>query len=140
MLCIAAFVVLLVLAAVSAKYRRLLRRAWGCVTRKMTFRPCDTTFRQDVKDSLLAPLALRSPRLVAPASVLIEVIAWIMVISLVVSVYIVFRSGVNLVVYGTCNKADPAACSLSSTQGCAIGSNHPTFGVAAARRRHRCRA
>ncbi|GAB95456.1 hypothetical protein KILIM_020_00240 [Kineosphaera limosa NBRC 100340] len=128
MLCIAAFIVLLFLAAVSAKYRRLLRRAWSCVTRRVTFRPCDTTFRQDVKDSLLAPLALRAPRLVAPASVAIEVVAWVMVLSLVVSLYIVARSGLNLAVYGTCDKADPAACSLSATQGCGIGSARPGFG------------
>lgn len=128
MLCIAAFIVLLFLSAVSAKYRRLLGRAWSCVTRKVTFRPCDTTFRQDVKDSLLAPLALRSPRLVGPASVAIEVVAGVMVLSLVVSLYIVLRSGLNLAVYGTCDKADPAACSLSATQGCGIGTGRPGFG------------
>lgn len=127
MLCIAAFVVLLVLSAVSAKYRRLLRRAWGCVSRKLTFRPCDTTFREDVKNSLLAPLALRSPRLVKPASIAIEATAWVMVLSLVVSGYIVARSGLNLVAYGTCNKQNPQACSLSATQGCSIDAQTPGF-------------
>lgn len=127
MLCIAAFIVLLVLGAVSAKYRKLLRRAWSCVARKVTFRPCDTSFRQDVKDSMLAPLALRAPRLVGPASVLIEVVAWVMVVSMVLSLYIVARSGLYLTVYGTCNKVNPEACSLSSTQACGIGSAQPSF-------------
>lgn len=127
MVCIAAFVVLLVLSAVSAKYRTLLRRAWGCVSRKVTFRPCDTTFREDVKNSLLAPLALRSPRLVRPASIAIEATAWVMVLSLVVSGYIVARSGLNLVAYGTCNKQNPQACSLSATQGCSIDAQTPGF-------------
>ncbi|QZN87049.1 hypothetical protein [Cellulomonas sp. C5510] len=127
MLCVAAFVVLLVLGAVSAKYRALLRRAWGCVSRRVTFRPCDTSFREDVKNSLLAPLALRSPRLVRPASIAIEVTAWAMVLSLVVSGYVVARSGLNLVAYGTCNKENPQACSLSATQGCSIDSQTPTF-------------
>lgn len=127
MVCIAAFVVLLVLSAVSAKYRRLLRRAWGCFSRKVTFRPCDTTFREDVKNSLLAPLALRSPRLVRPASVAIEVTAWVMVLSLVISGYIVVRSGLNLVAYDTCNKQNPQACSLSATQGCSIDAQTPGF-------------
>ncbi|MDO5699125.1 MAG: hypothetical protein Q4G51_14255 [Dermatophilus congolensis] len=128
MLCIAAFIVLLFLAAVSAKYRKMLRRAWDCVARKATFRPCDTSFRQDITDSILAPVALRSPRMVKPAAFLIEVVAWLMVISLFVSLYIVARSGLNLMVYGTCDKADPAACSLSSTQGCGIGTGRPGFG------------
>ena len=95
MLCIAAFFVLLVLSAVSAKHRKMLGRAWGCFSRKVTFRPCDTTFREDVENSLLAPLALRSPRLVKPASVAIEVSAWVMVISMVVSLYIVVVSGLT---------------------------------------------
>jgi hypothetical protein len=38
MLCVVAFVVVLVLSAVSAKYRKLLGRAWGCAWRKITFR------------------------------------------------------------------------------------------------------
>ena len=127
MVCIAAFVVLLVLSAVSAKYRTLLRRAWGCVSRKVTFRPCDTTFREDVTNSLLAPLALRSPHLVRPASIALEATAWVMVLSLVVSGYIVAQSGLNLVAYGTCNKQNPQACSLSATQGCSIDAQTPSF-------------
>lgn len=128
MLCIVAFFVVLVLSAVSAKYRKLLGKAWGCFSRRVTFRPCDSTFRDEVKDQLLAPLALKAPRLVAPASVGIEVVAWLMGLSLVWSLYIVAVSGLNLAVYGTCNKQDPAACSLSSTQGCGIGSGKPSFG------------
>lgn len=127
MLCIVAFFVVLVLSAVSAKYRKLLGRAWGCFSRRVTFRPCDGTFRDEIKDSMLAPLALRNPKLVAPASVGIEVVAWLMMASLVVSVYIVARSGLYLAAYGTCDKVDPVACSLSSTQGCGIGAAQPTF-------------
>ncbi len=127
MLCIVAFFVVLVLSAVSAKYRKLLGRAWGCFSRRVTFRPCDSTFREEIKDSLLAPVALRSPRLVGPASVGIEVVAWVMMASLVISLYIVARSMLYLGVYGTCDKVDPVACSLSSTQGCGIGAAQPTF-------------
>lgn len=114
MLCIVAFVVVLVLSAVSAKYRKLLGRAWGCVWRRVTFRPCDTTFRDDVKSSMLAPLAVRAPGLVKPASIAIEVAAWLMVLSLIVSLFIVGRSGLNLFVYGTCDKQDAQSCSLAA--------------------------
>ncbi len=126
MLCIVAFVVILVLSAVSAKYRRLLGKAWSCVVRRVTFRPCDTTFRDDVKTSLLAPLAVRAPRLVRPASIAIEVIAWVMVLSFVVSLYIVGRSGLNLYVYGTCDKQDGQSCSLAA-QMCSIDGGEPGF-------------
>lgn len=114
MLCIVAFFVVLVLSAVSAKYRKLLGRAWGCFWHRVTFRACDTTFREDVKNSLLAPLAVRSPRLVKPASIAIEVVAWIMVLSLVLSLYILGRSGLNLFVYGTCDKQNGQSCSLAA--------------------------
>lgn len=126
MVCVVAFIVVLVLSLVSAKYRALLGRAWGCVWRKVTFRPCDTTFREDVKSSLLAPLALRRPRWVRPASLAIEVVAWIMVLSLVVSVYLLARSGLNLFVYGTCDKQDTQACALAA-ESCSIGGADPAF-------------
>ncbi|MCT9821175.1 hypothetical protein N3K63_12895 [Microbacterium sp. W1N] len=126
MLCIVAFVVILVLSAVSAKYRRLLGKAWSCVSRRVTFRSCDTSFRDDVKNSLLAPLAVRSPRLVKPASIAIEVLAWVMVLSFIVSLYIVGRSGLNLYVYGTCDKQDGQSCSLAA-QMCSIDAGTPGF-------------
>ncbi|MCL1801635.1 MAG: hypothetical protein FWG25_09805, partial [Promicromonosporaceae bacterium] len=126
MVCIAAFLVLLVLGAVSAKYRVLLKKAWYCVTRRVTFRPCDTTFGEDLKNSILAPLALRAPRWVKPASIAISVFAWVMVISTVVSLYVLARSGLNLAVYGTCNKHHAEACTLAAAS-CSIGVEHPTF-------------
>jgi hypothetical protein len=126
MLCIAAFIVLLVLSAVSAKYRKLLGRAWNCTLHRVTFRACDTTFREDIKSSILAPVAVRAPRLVKPASITIEVLAWVMVLSMVVSLYIVGRSGLNLFVYGTCDKQNAQACTLSS-QACSIDAAQPGF-------------
>ncbi|WP_298744944.1 hypothetical protein [uncultured Microbacterium sp.] len=132
MVCVVAFLVVLVLSAVSAKYRALLGRAWGCVWRKVTFRPCDTTFREDVKSSLLAPLAIRHPRWVKPASVAIEIVAWLMVLSLIVSLYLLGRSGLNLFVYGTCDKQDTQACALAA-ESCSIDGGTPTFGDSLAR-------
>lgn len=126
MVCIVAFLVVLVLSAVSAKYRKLLGKAWGCFSRRVTFRACDSSFRDDVKSSVLAPLAIRAPRLVKPASIAIEVLAWIMVLSLVVSLYLLGRSGVNLFVYGTCDKQDTQACTLAA-QACSIGGSEPGF-------------
>lgn len=126
MVCIVAFFVVLVLSAVSAKYRKLLGKAWGCVWRRVTFRPCDTTFRDDVKSSLLAPLALRHPHLVKPASIAIEITAWVMVLSLIVSLYLLGRSGLNLFVYGTCDKQNAQSCSLAAEM-CSVDAGTPGF-------------
>lgn len=126
MLCIVAFFVVLVLSAVSAKYRKLLGKAWGCTWRRITFRPCDTTFKEDIKNTMLAPLAVKNPKLVKPASIAIEVTAWVMMITLIISIYFLLRSGLNLMVYGTCDKEDAAACTLTS-EVCSIDSQTPGF-------------
>ena len=126
MFCIAAFIVLLVMGAVSAKYRRFARIAWGCAVRRVTFRPCDTTFKQDLKDHLLAPIAVRTPRLVKPASVGLEVVAWLVILTTVWSGYTVVKSGLNLYVYGTCNKENAESCTLGA-EACAIPDQTPTF-------------
>ncbi len=126
MVCVVAFVVVLIGSAVSARYRRLLGRAWGCVWRRVTFRACGTTFRQDVTSSLLAPLAVRHPRLVRPAGIAIEVTAWLMAVTMVVSLYLLGRSGLNLFVYGTCDKQDGQSCSLASEM-CSIDGGTPGF-------------
>ena len=126
MVCVVAFFVLLVLSAVSAKYHKFLGAGWHCFTHRVTFRACDTTFRDDVKNRMLAPLAVRSPGLVKPASIAIEVVAWIMVLSLIVSLYLVGRSGLNLFVYGTCDKQNAQACSLGA-QACSIDGGDPGF-------------
>lgn len=126
MLCIVAAIFVFVFAIFSARYRRLVGRAWSCMWHRVTLRPCDTSFREDVKNAILAPVALRAPRLVKPASATIEVMAWITVLTLVVSVYIVGRSGLNFFVYGTCDKQDAQACTLSS-ESCSIDSVDPAF-------------
>ncbi len=126
MFCIGAFIVLVVLSIVSARYRKMLGKAWGCVARRVTFRPCDTTFKQDVKDHLLAPLAIRSPRLVKPASIALEVVAVLIVVTTVLSLYFVLRAGLNLWVYNTCDKEDSQSCSLGA-QACSIQQSTPSF-------------
>lgn len=126
MFCIAAFIVLLVLGAFSARYRRYLSRAWGCTVRRVTFRPCDTSFSQDVRDRLLAPVAAWRPGLVRPAALAIEIGALLIVITTVWSLYVVAKGGLNLWVYGTCDKADPQGCSLGA-EACSIGDATPSF-------------
>jgi hypothetical protein len=126
MFCIAAFIVLLVMSAVSARYRCYLGRAWRCVARRVTFRPCDTSFKQDMTDRLLAPIAVRSPALVRPAGIALEVVAVLIIASTLWSGYTVVKSGLNLYVYGTCNKQDSASCSLGA-EACAIPNVAPSF-------------
>ncbi len=56
MLCIASFIVFLILGVFSGYYRALAKKAWQCVGRRITFRPCDTSFADDVKGKLFGKM------------------------------------------------------------------------------------
>jgi len=114
MFCIAAFIVLAVISIFSARYRKLAKKAWGCTIRRVTFRPCDTSFKDETKNKLLSHVAKRTPKLVKSADVGIEIASFAFVVLTIWSLIVVLESGLNLFVWGTCNPADASSCSLSS--------------------------
>ncbi|HEY0260074.1 MAG TPA: hypothetical protein VGC18_09520 [Lacisediminihabitans sp.] len=114
------------MGAFSARYRKYIRKAWNCTFRRVTFRACDTSFKQDVKDRLLAPVAARRPGLVRPASIGLEVISILLVLTTIWSGYTVVKSGLNLYVYGTCNKENSESCTLGA-ESCSVADPNPTF-------------
>jgi hypothetical protein len=126
MFCIAAFIILLLVGIVSAKYRRYVGKAWRCVWRKVTFRPCDTSFKEEFKGRLLARVAIKKPRLVKPAGIGLEIVSWLIVILTVWSLFVAVKSGVNLYVYSTCNPSNAASCSLGG-ETCSIETNQLNF-------------
>lgn len=126
MFCIAAFVILLIISIFSAKYRNMAKKAWGCVAHRLTLRPCDTNFKQELKAKLLAHVAVRKPQYLKAASIAIEVAAFMVVALTVWSLYVVVKSGLNLYVYGTCNPSNAESCSIGA-EACSISSAKPSF-------------
>ncbi len=126
MLCIAAFIVFLVLGIFSAAYRKLAGRAWYCVLRRVTFRPCDINFKEEVKGKLLGKFVFSHPRVAKFLSKWIDWLAAIFVVLTVWSVIAVLLSGLNLMVYDTCNPRDAESCSLGG-EACSIGTTEPGF-------------
>jgi hypothetical protein len=114
MFCIAAFIVLAVISIFSASYRKLAGKAWSCTMRRVTFRPCDTSFKEETKNKLLSHVAKKTPRLVKAADIGIEIASFLLVILTIWSLLVVIESGLNLYVWGTCNPSDASSCSLSS--------------------------
>ena len=106
MFCIAAFVVLFICGIFSAAYRKLARKAWHCVLRRITFRPCDINFSEEMKGKLLGKIILIHPRLARFLDRWIDVFAWIFAILSIWSLAAVSLAGLNLLIYDTC---DPAA-------------------------------
>ncbi len=114
MFCIAAFIVLAIISIFSASHRKLAKKAWSCTLRRVTLRPCDSSFKEETKNKLLARVANRSPRMVKAADVSIEVASFIFVVLTIWSLLSVIMSGVNLFVWGTCTPNNASSCSLSS--------------------------
>jgi hypothetical protein len=126
MFCIAAFVVLFFCGIFSAAYRESAKKAWHCVMRRITFRPCDINFSEEMKGKLLGRIILSHPRLARFLDRWIDVFAWIFAILSVWSLSAVSLAGLNLLIYDTCSPGNPEGCSLSG-DACSIASYRPGF-------------
>ncbi len=113
MFCIAAFIVFAVLALFSARYRPLAGKAWYCVWRRVTFRPCDIAFGDELKARILAKVVVRWPTLVRPIDRSLDWLAFAFVALSIWSLVAVANSGLNLWVYDTCDPSSAESCSLS---------------------------
>lgn len=127
MLCIAAFIVFALIGIFSAKYRGFAKEAWSCTAKRITFRPCDSSFGDKVKNKMLAKVLLKQPKLVKPADIAINVAAFLIVILTIWSLLVIVKSGLNLFVYGTCDYHNSQSCALNTTKACSIDTPDPTF-------------
>ncbi len=113
MFCIAAFLVFGILAIFSATYRPLAKQAWHCVLRRVSFRPCDINFSDEVRGRLIGKLVFRHPRVAKFLDRWLDWISFAFVALSVWSVLYLAVAGLNLWVYGTCNPGNVESCSLS---------------------------
>ncbi len=121
MLCIAAFIVFSILGIFSASYRKLAKKGWYCVMRKLTFRPCDINFSEELKGKMLGKLIFTHPKLANLLSRFANVFAFVFVILTIWSTLYVAQAGLNLYVYDTCNPQNVESCSLGG-EACGIDS------------------
>lgn len=127
MFCIAAFIVLAIISIFSASHRKLAKKAWNCTMRRITFRPCDTSFKEEAKSKLLSHVAKRTPKLVKVADVGIEIASFALVILTIWSILSVLNSGLNLFVWGTCTPSQASSCGLGA-ETCSIDKAQKSFG------------
>lgn len=130
MVCIAAFIILILAGVVIAflsifkrdlgrKYLKVLKKSWHCFSRHLTFRKCDTNFQDDVKTALLKKVALKKPQLIKPLSKVIEIASVLIVVITVWSLVEGVKAGLALWTLGTCNVSHPASCALGA-ESCSI--------------------
>ena len=103
MFCILALIVFSILGIFSATHRALARQALDCVFRRVTFRPCNTDFKEKIKNKILAKLLNRSDLTARLFNKHFELLSWIFFILMVVSTVWVVRGGHNYYLYGSCN-------------------------------------
>ncbi len=119
MFCIAAFIVFAVLAVFSASFRPLAAKAWYCVLRRVTFRPCDISFSEEMKGKLLGKLIFTHPRFARFLNRWIDWLSFAFVVASIWSLAYVANAGLNLWVYDTCDPRSAESCSLSG-EACGI--------------------
>jgi hypothetical protein len=126
MFCIAAFMIFSVIGIFSARYRTLAIRAWGCTARRLTFRPCEIGFKEELKSQLLSYFIVRRPRLAHFLDRSIEILALVFVVLMLWSTATVATSALNLYVYDTCNPGGVQSCALGG-EACSINSKKLGF-------------
>ncbi len=125
MVCIAAFIVLCLISVfvgilsifrrdIGSKYWKTFKKAWACVFTKLKFQKCETNFKSDIKNSLLAKVVIKHPKAVKPLGIAIEVGAVLIVLLTIWSLVFSIRAGLSLLVFGNCDMTSPDACSQSS--------------------------
>ncbi len=137
MVCIAAFIILLIVGIfvafisifkpkVGKRYLKTLKKSWGCFGKRLTLQKCETGFGDDVKNTVLSKLVLKNPKLVKPASVAIEVASILVVVITVWSLVEGAKASLALWTLGTCNVQHPDSCALGA-EVCSIdGSGEPS--------------
>lgn len=135
MVCIAAFIILILVGLVVAflsifnrdlgkKYLSLLKKSWYCFSKKVRLQKCDTNFQEDVKTMLLKKVVLKHPKWVKPLSNAIEVASILIVVITIWSVVEGAKAGMALWVFGTCNVSQPSSCALGA-ESCSIDAEDP---------------
>jgi hypothetical protein len=132
MLCILAFIIFLILFPILGffpEYRRLFRRSWACVFKKVTLQPCDINLGEELKNKLLGKLFFKYPKVAKFLDKTLAFWAILFVIINIWSLWTVINSGLNLYVYDTCDPQTGESCSLSG-EACGVASNSLTLGQA----------
>ena len=135
MVCIAAFIILALIGVfvagisifkpkVGKAYLKALKKAWGCLWKKVRLQKCETGFKDDVKNTLLSRVMLKHPKWVKPLSIVIEVLSVVVVLVAIWAILTAIKSLLALWALGSCNVTKPSACSLGA-EVCSIDESEP---------------
>lgn len=116
MLCFVALFVLAALSLFSAKYRPLAARAFQCVVKKATLRPCDTGLDEEIKAASIAGIMKISPPAAAFTNRHFEALSVIFTLLFFASIIFTLQGFANFVIYGNCNGPEGGFCIYNGLQ------------------------
>lgn len=136
MVCVAAFIILALVGVfvagisifkpkIGKAYLKAMKKAWGCLWKKVRLQKCETGFKDDIKNSLLSKVIIKHPKMVKPLSILIETVSVIIVVVTVWAILTAIKSLLALWVLGSCNVTKPSACTLGA-EICSIDESEPS--------------
>ena len=103
MACLIALIIFGILGIFSASHRVLAKEAFVCVFKRVTFRPCNTGFKEKIKGKILSKIITRSTFLARMVNKHYEILSWIFFLLMLGSTVWVFQGVYNFYVYGSCN-------------------------------------
>lgn len=103
MICVIALIVFGILGIFSAKHRIIAKEAFECVFRRLTLRKCETGLDKRLKAQITGKLMKSWPRTGRQVYKHFELISWIFLIMLLVSIFFSAQGLYNVVKFGNCN-------------------------------------
>ena len=112
-ICIVTLITFSILGIFSVRYRKLAIESFKCVSRMITFRPCETKLDEKIKSKLTTKLMKRSPALAKFFYKNFKFLSWIFTISFFASLIYSGYGIYNLLVYGNCSPGSGNACVIN---------------------------
>ncbi|MFH1770628.1 MAG: DsbA family protein [archaeon] len=106
MICVIALIVFGVLGIFSASHRIIAKEAFECVFRRLTLRKCETGLDKRLKAQITGKLMKGWPSLGRQIYKHFELISWMFLILLLVSIFFAGQGIYRFAVYGNCNGTD----------------------------------
>ena len=103
MFCFIAFAVLAIMGLFSSTHWQLAKEAFSCIGRRVTFRPCDTGFKEKVQGQMVGFLMKRSVTAARLVRKNFELLSWIFFILTVWSLWATADGLYNFYKYGSCD-------------------------------------
>ena len=87
MFCLITIIIFSILGIFSASHRRTAKKAFDCVFKRITLRPCDTGFDKKIKGKVIGKILNKSTKLARGVYLFWRPISWALVIIFFVSLF-----------------------------------------------------